>query len=344
MKKSSSSEKLDDIGASADGELEETSFITNIKIDLPNSAPSLGGAPGGARPPARTTTLALDPRPYRKRERFYSTLITLLSIAVLILAAALIFTIAYRHSPPEAIGWQIKIGGVETNRAQLEFQAAEFMREHAGALVTIEPMPNSVALAGLARGDLHIVQTNRRLTDVERQRLSQMAGRPIREIAAPRGALAVYVHPDNPISELTLAQLRAIYAGEITNWQALGGNNLPIILYGGNYLSSGHYLFREKIMGNAPLSPTLLAFDDASRVAAGVAASSAAIGFGDAASLPANVRVVRLKISPEAVALAPIEQGKLNDNYPLSHDTFWYVGGALQGDLKAFADRLEQQK
>jgi len=41
-------------------------------------------------------------------------------------------------------------------------------------------------------------------------------------------SLAAVLHPDNPIQALSLEQLRAIYAGEITNWSQVGGNDAPI--------------------------------------------------------------------------------------------------------------------
>ncbi|MEJ2181384.1 MAG: substrate-binding domain-containing protein, partial [Gammaproteobacteria bacterium] len=44
-------------------------------------------------------------------------------------------------------------------------------------------------------------------------------------------ALAVIVHPDNPIESFTTQQIRDIYLGKITNWKQLGGKNAPIHLY-----------------------------------------------------------------------------------------------------------------
>lgn len=44
-------------------------------------------------------------------------------------------------------------------------------------------------------------------------------------------ALAVIVHKDNPVGNITLDQLRKVYTGSITNWSQLGGNNAPIELY-----------------------------------------------------------------------------------------------------------------
>lgn len=44
-------------------------------------------------------------------------------------------------------------------------------------------------------------------------------------------ALAVIVHKNNPVNNITLEQLRKVYTGRITNWSQLGGNNAPIDLY-----------------------------------------------------------------------------------------------------------------
>ncbi len=44
-------------------------------------------------------------------------------------------------------------------------------------------------------------------------------------------ALAVVVHKDNPVSDISLAQVRALYTGGITNWKELGGRDAPIELY-----------------------------------------------------------------------------------------------------------------
>lgn len=43
-------------------------------------------------------------------------------------------------------------------------------------------------------------------------------------------ALTVIVHPDNPVSDITLKQLRAVFEGRITNWKALGGPDQPLEL------------------------------------------------------------------------------------------------------------------
>ena len=44
-------------------------------------------------------------------------------------------------------------------------------------------------------------------------------------------ALVVIVHQDNPVSDITLEQIRQVYTGEVNNWAQLGGRDAPIDLY-----------------------------------------------------------------------------------------------------------------
>jgi len=44
-------------------------------------------------------------------------------------------------------------------------------------------------------------------------------------------ALVVIVNKDNPVSNISLEDLRKVYLGEITNWSQLGGNDMPLQLF-----------------------------------------------------------------------------------------------------------------
>lgn len=64
-------------------------------------------------------------------------------------------------------------------------------------------------------------------------------------------ALAVIVHPQNPVETINLRQLQDIYTGKIRNWQELGGWNRPIELYvrRGKFSGVGRTL-RELVFAN----------------------------------------------------------------------------------------------
>lgn len=51
-------------------------------------------------------------------------------------------------------------------------------------------------------------------------------------VAIARDAIVVTVHPDNPLAEITLTDLRRVWTGEVTNWSELGGADMPIVLAG----------------------------------------------------------------------------------------------------------------
>jgi ABC-type phosphate transport system substrate-binding protein len=56
-------------------------------------------------------------------------------------------------------------------------------------------------------------------------------GNPIKEVRVAIDAFDFFVHTSNPVTSLTFDNLKDIYRGVITNWQQIGGNNQPIIVY-----------------------------------------------------------------------------------------------------------------
>jgi len=52
-------------------------------------------------------------------------------------------------------------------------------------------------------------------------------------------ALVVIVHPDNPVNNITLSQIRQVYLGRITNWKSLGGPTKAMHLYARKGKTSG---------------------------------------------------------------------------------------------------------
>ena len=61
------------------------------------------------------------------------------------------------------------------------------------------------------------------------------------------------VNPSNPVSELTIAQLSAIYTNKITNWKELGGNDAPIVVMSRDTNSGTHVFFKEHVVQMAGL-------------------------------------------------------------------------------------------
>ncbi len=67
-------------------------------------------------------------------------------------------------------------------------------------------------------------------------------------------AFVFIVNDSNPVSDLTVDQIRGIYSGRIKNWKEVGGKNIPIAAMHRNK-GSGSQTALEKVMGNEPIKP-----------------------------------------------------------------------------------------
>ncbi len=95
------------------------------------------------------------------------------------------------------------------------------------SLVYKDASGSSDGIQMLMNGELSFAQSSRPLSNQERQQ-AQQQGITLQEIPVAMEAVAIAVHPNLPIPGLTLTQLKDIYTGSITNWNQVGGPNLPV--------------------------------------------------------------------------------------------------------------------
>ena len=76
------------------------------------------------------------------------------------------------------------------------------------------------------------------------------AGQDVDEIIVAYDALAVVVHPSNPVKQLTRQQLEDIFRGKITNWKQVGGDDRKIVVYSRETSSGTYEFFKESVLKN----------------------------------------------------------------------------------------------
>ena len=106
---------------------------------------------------------------------------------------------------------------------------------------------SGTGIAALINGTVDIANASRKMKDKEIVAAQENGIDPI-EFTVAIDALAVIVHPDNPVSELTIDQLADIFTGRITNWKEVGGNEGTIVILSRETNSGTHVYFLETVV------------------------------------------------------------------------------------------------
>lgn len=120
----------------------------------------------------------------------------------------------------------------------------------------VTPTKSSDAFTSLEDGSADIGMSARRITRAEALALKEAgAGNmvsPAQEHLFAVDSLVVITHPSNPIDQISIAQLRDIYSGKITNWSELGGNDAPITVVNRQEGSGTRQVFKNRVFGEDP--------------------------------------------------------------------------------------------
>lgn len=114
------------------------------------------------------------------------------------------------------------------------------------------------------------------------------------EITVAYDGLAIIVHPANPVDNLSLEQVRSIFAGEITNWKVLNGNDKAITVVVREEGSGTRGAFQEMVMGSRRISKRLAVEDSNGVVREIVSRDSNSIGFISLGLVDHRVKAIAL--------------------------------------------------
>ena len=123
-----------------------------------------------------------------------------------------------------------RIKGSDTVLPVSQETAEIFMNTHPEQRVTITGGGTGVGISALMDHTTDIAMASRPIKFSEKMKL-KAAGQEVKEVIIAYDALAIIVHPDNPVSRLTRQQLEGIFRGKIVNWKQVGGPDMKIIVY-----------------------------------------------------------------------------------------------------------------
>jgi len=160
-------------------------------------------------------------------------------------------------------------------------------------------------------------------------------------------ALAVIVHPNNPVDELTIDELSDIYTGRITNWQELGGNDAPIVLLSRETNSGTHVYFLEEVVRKGDgdnkdiFAPQTLLMPSSVGISSEIRRNPNAIGYDGLGYVTEHEKVIAVARNDDSPYVLPTVETASDGSYPLARDLFMYSAGEPIEEIADYLDWIK---
>jgi phosphate transport system substrate-binding protein len=207
-----------------------------------------------------------------------------------------------------------------------------YMKAHPDVVLQISGGGSGTGIAALLNGTTDICEASR---DMKQQEYDdgKAKGLSIFRVAVALDGIAVFLNEANPVKELSLAQLKGIYTGSITNWKDVGGPEHVIILYGRENSSGTYAYFKEFVLGNADYAEQTQTLPGTAAVVNAVAKDKFGIGYGGIA-YGKGVKYAAVKKADTTAAVVPSMETVTNGSYPISRELYWFFNGTPTGEMK----------
>ncbi|GBC78048.1 Phosphate-binding protein PstS [bacterium HR08] len=243
-----------------------------------------------------------------------------------IAAVSIVVMSACSSRAPSERARAVTVKGSDTMVILGQRWAEIYMQKHPGAVIQVTGGGSGTGIAALINGTTDIAQSSRPIKPSEAEQVKAKFGVDVIETPVALDGLAVYVHESNPVSELSLAQLKAIYTGRLTNWKEVGGPDLPIVLYSRENNSGTYVYFKEHVLENADFAPTTQTLPGTAAVINAVAKDPKAIGYGGVA-YGVGIKTLKIKKDDASPAIAPTLENVATGRYPISRELYFYTVG-----------------
>lgn len=202
---------------------------------------------------------------------------------------------------------------------------------------------SGTGLASLINGSIDIANASRNIKPEEIAKAEQNGFTPV-EFTVARDAIAIIVHPDNPIERLTLAQVSSIFRGEYKNWKELGGDDRPIVRLSRETNSGTHVYFLESVIrlnnknDRSIFSANTLLLPSSEGIIAEVKDNPNAIGYDSLGYITPEVKVIAIAETADGEYILPSVETVNNGLYPVARDLYMYTHGNPNGTIQAYLE------
>lgn len=229
------------------------------------------------------------------------------------------------------IAWagNIVIKGSTTVLPIAQKVAEAYMKQNPDVEISISGGGSGNGIKAIIDGSTDIADSSRFIKDKE-AKLAMEKGRYPVPFAVAYDCIIPVVHPSNPVKNLSLAQLKAVYKGELKNWKELGGEDRKIVVVSRDTSSGTYEVWENKVMKKERVFPGALLQASNGAVAQAVSKNKNAIGYIGLGYL--NDQVKALTVG----GIKGSEDTTLNGSFPVSRPLYMFTDGWPKGDTLNF--------
>ena len=189
-------------------------------------------------------------------------------------------------TPAASVSGTVSTDGSTSMEKVIGALSESYMAANKDVTVNYNPTGSGAGITAVQEGTCDIGLSSRALKDEEKA-----AG--LKETVLAYDGIAIIVHPDNPVSDLSIEQIAKLYTGEITNWKDVGGNDAEVVLTGREAASGTRDGF-ESITGTKDACQYRQELTSTGDVITAVSQNPDAIGYASLASVKDTVKALNV--------------------------------------------------
>jgi len=226
----------------------------------------------------------------------------------------------FSGNPVRAGGNSIVIDGSTTVGPIAKAFAEYYMRQNPDVHITVSESGSGNGAKSLINGACDVADMSRFMKTKEFQAAVANGVTPVAHVVAVDG-IAIITHPANPISGLTVDQVRDIYTGKITNWKQLGGPDEKIIAISRDTNSGTYETFEHLVMRKEKISSGAEYVGSNGAVRSRVQSTQAAIGYVGLGFVDRTVKPLTIN------NILPTPDTISSGRYPIARPLFMFTNG-----------------
>ena len=235
-----------------------------------------------------------------------------------------------------AFAGNITVKGSDTLVILAQKWAEVYMGQHADIKIQVSGGGSGIGFAALQSQTTDLCDASRKAKPAEIANCLKAFGARPTEYKVALDGLSVYVNPENPLKELTVAQVGDIFTGKIKNWKEVGGPDAPITVYSRENSSGTYEFFKEHILKGKDFVASAQTMPGTAAIVQAVVKDKNSIGYGGAA-YGGSSKLLSIKKTDTSPAIAPTEENVISGTYPIWRHHYVYENPALdKGDVAAY--------